>query len=132
MPAFLLVHLRSGNSSIYEYPIITWIKEQYPEITVLDVDNSSDDLLISYACRLIVEEDRVIIYFIAKNPDAPVGAALRIIEAIISTEKATIQVLSEGQHNRLAAILTSRPHIPFLTAEAINQLKIEINTFYNT
>ena len=132
MSTFLLVHLQAGNSTIYQYPVVNWVKTNYPEVTVLDVDNTSDELLISYACRLISEENKVVIYFISESPDAPLGAALRIVETLISSENANIRVLVAGEHQRLKNIFSARLHISFLTSEDIFQLQTAITTFYNT
>ena len=63
MPLFLHIQITNLPEEIKFFnPIISYVKEQSPEIIIYDLDNHSDSLIISYAHKLIADSETTIIY----------------------------------------------------------------------
>jgi hypothetical protein len=129
MRAFIFISLSDAPSFAYQQPVLEWVKQAGAlNLATLDIDAFSDEMLVNYACRLVQEAPHYAVYFKMERADAPLGASLKIIEEIIRDNKPGL-VLLEGEHQRLKAIMQSRPHLNFKIAATETDLKPFILSF---
>ena len=110
----VLVYVELSAARVYSYrkPLLEKLKQRFPEGVYLDLDSFSDDYLTTQACRLVKEADKNVLYFTSSEPDAPLGAALRLAEILIRRSANSLVVL-QGPHTRLERLFSNRENIVF-------------------
>lgn len=123
MQAFLYVEL--STSTAYRKPLPEQVKQQLPEVAVLDIDAHSDDVLQHYALRLLRESDRAVVGIKADPSITELGKIMALLEELFQ-EKAGRLVLLLGEHSRLRRMFEARPHVQFKQVkeeEAVREAK---------
>lgn len=106
-----------------------WLKARTPEMTVLDIDSFSDEMLVSQATRLLTESTQYAIYFKVTTPNAPLGTAFKLLEEIIRETKPAL-ILLEGTHARLSAIVQARTHLMLNTIQNSEAGEIHLAKYF--
>ena len=126
--AFIFIELtEKGSFTSYEKPVLSWVKTNYPELTMLDIDSDSDSVLLQYAGKLLTESERSVVYF-KSTAAAPLNQATSLVEQLVKHPK-NIMVLLEGQQVFLQNLFTARTEIDFLQADSAEKLLPEITRF---
>lgn len=127
---FILVTLADRQTLTFGHPILTWVKENFPKVQILDVDAHSDDYLVSQACALVKESTLAVICFNVKTPHSSLGASIKLLEAILQTSEKGYVFLN-GDHNQLNNILADRVQVSFQKVETPNALEEEIKKVFS-
>jgi hypothetical protein len=125
MKAFLFVDL-SGSHTNYKKKVPEVVKLALPDITVIDIDARSDELLQHYALRLLKESEAAVVCIKADGINSDIAVLMPLLEEIFSGNKAP-SVLLINQHLRLQRIFGARPEITFKGLEEDKVLK-EVKT----
>ncbi|RDV15531.1 hypothetical protein DXT99_08560 [Pontibacter diazotrophicus] len=108
MQAFLYIELTTHIT--YRKPLPEQVKQQLPEVAVLDIDAESDELIQHYALRLLRESDQAVVCIKADATAPGLGKAMALLEELFE-EKAGRLVLLLGEHSRLQRMFQARPHV---------------------
>jgi hypothetical protein len=110
MQAFLYLDLTV--SATYIKPLLGRVKQQLPEVAVLDIDAQSDELLRHYALRLLRESDKAVIYIQADAATTGFGSMMPLLEELFQ-EQPNKLILLQGDYPRLLRMLRARPQVQF-------------------
>jgi nucleoside-triphosphatase THEP1 len=119
--AFLLIDLSAAGTFTYQKPILQWVKQGFPAVTVLDLDQRSEPVLVTYACRLLEEAEQAVIYFIGEK-EAGFATLTPLLEQIIRQRHKCL-VLLQGQHPRLHRMLSARSDLRYFFSEEEEELR---------
>lgn len=108
MQAFLYFDLT--DSGAYQKPVAAQVRQAFPDIAVLDLDTTSDDLLQHYARRMLREATQSIICIKADESTKDLGSLMPLLEEIFREGRQRL-VLLEGEHTRLRRMFDARPSI---------------------
>lgn len=108
MQAFLYFDLT--DSGAYQKPVAAQVRQAFPDIAVLDLDTTSDDLLQHYARRMLREATQSIICIKADESTKDLGSLMPLLEEIFREGRQRL-VLLEGEHARLRRMFDARPSI---------------------
>lgn len=125
MQAFLYIEIIS--TSTYSKPLPEAVKQQFPEVAVLDIDAQSDELLQHYALRLLRESDRAVVCIKADATVTDLGKVMALLEELFQ-EKENRLVLLLSEHPRLQRMFQARPQVQFKQVEEENVLE-EVKRF---
>jgi hypothetical protein len=106
MQAFLFLDLTASEA--YAKPLLGQVKQQLPEVAVLDIDAQSDELLRHYALRLLRESDKAVIYI--KAGATELGNMMVLLEELFQ-ERPDRLILLHGDHPRLLRMFQARPQV---------------------
>lgn len=123
MQAFLYFDLT--DSGAYQKPVAAQVRQAFPNIAVLDLDATSDELLQHYAHRMLREATQSIICIKADESTKDLGSLMPLLEEIFREGPQRL-VLLDGEHARLRRMFDARPHVRFLdvaSAEVLPQVK---------
>ena len=103
------------NEPVYSYhkPVLTKVKQAFPDTTVLDLDSFSDDFLVTQACQLLGQATKCVVYFRSISADAKMGGLTRLAEVLIQRQQNSL-VIVRGEHNRLTRLFSDRQQVTFL------------------
>ena len=116
MKAFLLIDLSHAAGAVYEQPVLTHVKNMFPEVASLDLDAQSDTILQQYAVRLLQEADKAAVCVKANEDAAAFGSILPVLEELLSPHPNRLLLLY-GTNQRLQRMLQARPQIAFSVAQ---------------
>ena len=125
MQAFLYIEITAATT--YRKPLPEQVKQELPEVAVLDIDAQSDDLLQHYALRLLHESDKAVVCIKADAATNELGKAMPLLEELFQ-EKAGRLILLLGEHPRLQRMFRARPLVQFKQVEEQDALK-EVKQF---
>lgn len=125
MQAFLYIELTTHTT--YRKPLPEQVKQQLPEVAVLDIDAESDELLQHYALRLLRESDKAVVCIKADATVTDLGKVMALLEELFQ-EKDNRLVLLLGEHSRLQRMFQARPQVQFRQVEEENVLE-EVKRF---
>lgn len=121
MQAFLFLDMTASEA--YSKPLLGQVKQQLPEVAVLDIDAQSDELLRHYALRLLRESDKAVIYIQAGATEP--GSIMVLLEELFQERPGRL-VLLHGDHPRLLRMFQARPQVLFRQVEdqrALEEIK---------
>jgi hypothetical protein len=124
MHAFIYLDLTA--SATYIKPLLGQVKQQLPEVAVLDIDAESDELLRHYALRLLRESDKAVIYIQADAAATGFGNIMALLEELFQ-EQAGRLLLLQGDHPRLLRMFRARPQVQFKQVkeeDALGEVKL--------
>ena len=130
MQVFIQVNLESSIAFSYKRPLLLWLNNEAPEITGLDIDSFSDEMLVTQACRLVQDAALYAVYFKVAEPNTPLGAAFKLLEEIIREDKSAL-ILLEGTHSRLTAIVQARPYLQLEVVQNPDEIKLQLAEYFN-
>ena len=123
MQAFLYIEVTTATT--YRKPLPEEVKQQLPEVAVLDIDAQSDELLLHYALRLLQESDKMVVCIKADSTEPGLGKVMGLMEELFH-EKANRLILLLGDHSRLQRMFQARPQVQFkkvAEGEVVEQVK---------
>ena len=127
MEAVIYLELLEQPHWGYQKPLLQWVNSLYRNITTLDLDSRSDKMLIDYACRLVTESERCVV-FVEAQPQAHFGNATRFLELLLQQGNNCL-VLLHGKNERLQQIYAARPMLLFFQAEEEAPLRVKLKQY---
>jgi hypothetical protein len=119
MKLFLYIQITEKLEEVKFYnPVISFLKEQNTELTIYDLDNHSDTLIVSYVNKLISDSEKAIIY-IEVTPEGNFKNLMPLLTNSLDNPD-HIQFILQGNNARLEKILS-----------ILAYLKIQENTRIN-
>lgn len=110
MQAFLYVNLSAPGD--YRNSLLNELKRVLPDLTMLDMDAGSGELLQHYALRLLNEAEQLVVCIKAQEEGNNIMILMPLLEALFQHQENRL-VLLIGSHSRLQRIFTARPELPF-------------------
>jgi hypothetical protein len=119
MYLFLYIQITEKSEEVKFYnPIIPFLKEQNTDLTIYDLDNHSDTLIISYVNKLITDSEKAIIY-IEAMPEANFKNLMPLLTNSLDNPDHT-QFILQGNNPRLEKILSILTYIKIQENTRIN------------
>jgi hypothetical protein len=110
MNLFLYIQITEKPEEVKFYnPIIPFLKEQNFDLTIYDLDNHSDTLLINYVNKLITDSEKTIIY-IETTPDAHFKNLMPLLTNFLDNPD-HLQFILQGNNPRLEKLLSILTYI---------------------
>lgn len=128
MQAFLYIDLSSTAGVTFQQPLLEQVTKQHPELSVLDLDTQSDELMQHYAKKLLQEAEQSIICIKGDRLNIGFGKLTPILEEILRPETNRM-ILLLGWHSRLQRMLQARPLLEFKQIEDEEQVLEETAQF---
>ncbi|WP_199688411.1 hypothetical protein [Pontibacter oryzae] len=128
MQAFLYFDLT--DSGAYQKPVVAQVRQAFPNIAVLDLDTTSDELLQHYARRMLREATQSIVCIKADESTKNLGSLMPLLEEIFRKGPQRLVIL-EGEHARLRRMFDARPHVRYLKVEP-GQVLEEVKRFLSS
>ncbi len=100
MELALYIQIKALDQIAFGFPLSGWLKEQFPDITLLDADNFSDDLVINQELKMIKEAINCLL-FIEAEPDARPGKTVRLIEFVLRNKQTRTFIHLKGDNEVL-------------------------------
>ncbi len=129
MAAFIYAELDQDLHYSYQKPVLGQVKKQFPSLDYLDLDTFSEEFLIMQACQMIALADKCGVYFKSLEPEAPLGATLRLAEILIRRQQPTLVIL-QGANTRLERLFSNRPALVFFKNPEELTLQEYLDLFY--
>ncbi|MFD2069360.1 hypothetical protein ACFSKU_20925 [Pontibacter silvestris] len=120
--------LSSTAGVTFQQPLLEQVTEQYPELSILDLDTQSDELMQHYAKKLLQEAEQSIICIKGDRLNIGFGKLTPILEELLRPEKGRL-VLLLGWHSRLQRMLQARPLLQFKQVEDEDRVLEETEQF---
>ncbi|WP_239022819.1 hypothetical protein [Pontibacter mangrovi] len=123
MQAFLYLDLT--QSTAFHQPVAEQVRQRFPQVTVLDLDARSDELLQHYALRLLRESHRAVVCIKADGEATELASIMPLLEELFEEEKRRLVILT-GLQPRLQRIFAARPHVAFkvvIEEEVVGEVK---------
>ncbi|AMM51248.1 hypothetical protein TH61_08775 [Rufibacter sp. DG15C] len=111
MTAFVYLNLTEEAPFTYQKPLLTWVKNQFPEVVTFDLDAASDPMLQSHAQRLL-QESRFCLLFLKTGQKRTLGSEMKLLDVLFRKQTGAA-VANWGQHPALQTVLQARPSIEF-------------------
>jgi hypothetical protein len=127
--AFIYAELGQNSHYSYHKPILGQVKKQFPDLDFLDLDTFSEEFLITQGCQMVELASKCGVYFKSLEPDAALGATLRLAEVLIRRQQPTLVIL-QGTHTRLERLFGNRLNLNFLKNPEELMLQEHLNLFY--
>ena len=96
----MYIQIKAQDQIAFGFPLSAWLKEQFPDITLLDADNFSDDLVINQELKMIKEALNCLL-FIEVEPVARPGKTVRLIEFILRNKQTSTFIHLKGSNEVL-------------------------------
>lgn len=110
MQAFLYFNLAAPGT--YRQPLLERVKTALPQVTILDLDAQSGELVQHYALHLLREADQAVVCIKANESITDLGSMMPLLEELF-LEKQDRLVLLQGQHARLQRMFGAREGIEY-------------------
>src|SRR5215218_1882058 len=113
MAALLYLEIISDfQETSYATPLATWKSDFTSDVTIFDLDNLSEGLVIHHAIDLLEQSAKVALLINTKSAQAPVGKILPLLEKCVSHPNSLLVMIGEGHAliNRYASLLPSERH----------------------
>ncbi|MCG8475485.1 MAG: hypothetical protein MI784_08435 [Cytophagales bacterium] len=81
----LLIHYSMKNDPmriLYQVDLLTWIRERIGDLDIIDLDNYSDNFLVSHVVKAIQKNEKICVV-VDEEPNAAPGSLPRILEELI-------------------------------------------------
>lgn len=108
----LYIDILTEPSFVFEKPILTEIKKDFPLIEICDLDNFSENFLFDYTLTAFQKTENNILFFNVQDSEASLGKAILLINKLIK-KKQEITIFMEGNHAMLEKMLKIYPHTHF-------------------
>ncbi|MFD3001384.1 hypothetical protein ACFS7Z_13505 [Pontibacter toksunensis] len=125
MQAFLYIEITAETT--YRKPLPEQVKQELPEVAVLDIDVQSDELLQHYALRLLRESDKAVACIKSDETAPGLGKAMPLLEELFQEKEGRL-ILLLGEHPRLLRMFQARPQVNFRQVAEQDALK-EVKRF---
>ena len=131
MGAFLYLNLNDPDHfSGYQQPEVQLVKTHFPGVAVLDLDAASDDMLMHYAKRLLLETEQVVVCIKTAEKSAP-QLLMTMLETVLqSQQQQQLLVILQGDNARIQRILEARPQLKTERVHSVEDLLQKLKTFY--
>lgn len=108
----LYIDILTEPSFIFEKPILTDIKKDFPMIETCDLDNFSENFLFDYTLTAFQKTENNILFFNVQDSEASLGKAILLLNKLIK-KKQEITIFMKGNHTMLEKMLKIYPHTHF-------------------
>lgn len=130
MRTFLYLNLAASARFVnYEQPDLKLVRANFPAVAVLDIDSASDEMLLHYAKRMMLEARQTVLC-IKAGEDAAFQNLLPLLEGLLEAEGQKL-VLLRGNNPRLQRILQARPQLPAMQVETEAKLLKELRIYFD-
>ncbi|NEM96647.1 hypothetical protein [Pontibacter burrus] len=131
MKALLYIRLLSkGETIAYSNPVLDQVKQQLPDVAVLDLDSRSDQLVLHYARQLLKEASQTIVCIDSTTPDAGFGSIFSLLEPMLESEKKQL-ILFRNSHHRLQRMVQARQELQLKMMQDDVELLQVVGQFYS-
>lgn len=127
MQVLLYIQVKPPEAISFGNPFAAWVREQLPEIVLLDVDNHSDDYVIEQELKMLTEAESCAL-LIDSLPGVSPGKAIRLLESIFRKRVRCNLIHLAGENEVLEKMLKlSRSHyLQNLKPEALKKAITEV------
>jgi predicted lysophospholipase L1 biosynthesis ABC-type transport system permease subunit len=130
MKALLYLRLLTEDQTIaYGNPLLEQVKNQFPEVAVLDVDSQSGELVLHYAKQLLQNSERLIVCIDSSASDAGFGSVFPLLELVLEGRKEQL-IVFRTEHTRLQRMVQARPELQVKAVQDDAELLQEVQRFY--
>ncbi|WP_162428373.1 hypothetical protein [Pontibacter pudoricolor] len=130
MKALLYIRLLiDGQTIVYGNPVLEQVKNQFPDVAVLDIDSQSGELVLHFAKQLLQSAGQVIVCVDSAGADAGFGSVFPLVELVLEGQKDQLIVFRNG-HNRLQRMVQARPELKMRVAQSDAELIQVVQEFY--
>lgn len=81
MQVILYIQVKPSEAISFGNPFADWVREELPEIVLLDADNHSDDLVVDEELKILTKAQSSVL-LIDASPEANPGKAARLLESV--------------------------------------------------
>lgn len=129
MRTFLLLDLiPTEMPASYQQAEVNLVKTNFPAIALLDLDATSDELLVHYAKRVIREATQLVVC-IKADENTLFRNLTPLLEDLLQGKDQQL-ILLRGKSNRLQRIIEARPHVRFKKVDTDAEVILEMKQFY--
>lgn len=93
MIASIHIEITGTPSFVYERPVLSALKSQFPELVIYDIDTLSDASLINYAKDLMAEASRYVLIIEIKENQSAVKI-LPLLEANLKNKEKVLVIMN--------------------------------------
>lgn len=130
MRAFLHLNLAAPDQfASYQQPEVQLVKNHFPEVAVLDLDAASDEMLLHYARRLLLETEQIVVC-IRADEQASFQLFATLLETMLQAQYQLL-VLFFGENQRVQRILEARPQLNVEQVNSDADLLEKLKVFYS-
>ena len=104
MELALYIQIKAQDQIAFGFPLSAWLKEQFPDITLVDADNFSDDLVINQELKMIKEADRCLL-LVDIAPEIKPGKSIRLLEAVLRDKREYTFIQLNGSNTTFEKML---------------------------
>lgn len=128
----VLIHIEVANefSGSYQKPIISWAKEQFPNLVTFDFDNFSEPSIMDYGIDLLKQAEQVIVIIDADTEDKA-GSLVKFMNKLTKEKDKSQLVVLNGNNQvleKMAKILRSGHFLK--NVDLLEQKKL-VKSFFN-
>jgi hypothetical protein len=129
MQAFLLLDLTSaGKPASYQQADVNLVKVNFPDVALLDLDATSDELLVYYAKRVMQEAAQLVVC-IKADENTSFRNLTPLLESLLQGNEQQL-VLLRGESHRLQRMIKARPYVKFKKVDSTSDVIAELEQFY--
>jgi biopolymer transport protein ExbD len=129
MQAFLLLDLTSaGKPASYQQADVNLVKVNFPDVALLDLDATSDELLVYYAKRMMQEAAQLVVC-IKADENTSFRNLTPLLESLLQENEQQL-VLLRGESHRLQRMIEARPYVKYKKVDSTSDVIAELEQFY--
>jgi biopolymer transport protein ExbD len=129
MQAFLLLDLTSEDKpASYQQADVNLVKVNFPNVALLDLDATSDELLVHYAKRMMQEAAQLVVC-IKADENTSFRSLTPLLESLLQENEQQL-VLLRGESHRLQRMIEARPYVKFKKVDSTSDVIAELEQFY--
>lgn len=129
MRAFLLLDLVTTETpASYQQADLNLVKENFPDVALLDLDATSDELLVHYAKRMIQEATQLVVC-IKADEKSSFRSLSPMLEDLLQGKEQQL-ILIRGNSYRLQRMVEARPHLKLIQVDTEAEVIAELKQFY--
>jgi biopolymer transport protein ExbD len=129
MQAFLLLDLTSAGKPVsYQQADVNLVKVNFPNVALLDLDATSDELLVHYAKRMMQEAAQLVVC-IKADENTSFRNLTPLLESLLQGNEQQF-VLLRGESHRLQRMIEARPYVKYKKVDSTSDVIAELEQFY--
>ncbi|OEK06235.1 hypothetical protein [Roseivirga misakiensis] len=126
MILYLYLQIKPIDQINFTSPLGTWIKDNFKDLLIAELDNHSESYLTSQALPLIPKADKIVLHIEASDKEEL--GSLKVLFEGLRKSKTSIDCIIHGKHtllDKLLKMLAAKPK-PYTNSERAKQLVEEI------
>lgn len=126
----LLLYIEIIKEPTFDFhkPSLDTLKNTFPKLDTLDLDNHSENYLFDYALSAFQQESQGILYFHIKDTEAQLGKSILLLNKLIK-KKQQMLIFLEGNHLMLEKMMKIYPNV-YINVDN-SEIEQKINEFSN-